>query len=46
MKLAFFWRKANEKFATHYPASVGPHMTNTDSGPVQGSRPIAQSSRE
>jgi hypothetical protein len=35
MKLAFFWRKANEKFATHYPASVGPHMTNTDSDPFK-----------
>ena len=35
MKLAFFWRKANERFATHYPASVGPHMTNTDSDPFK-----------
>ena len=35
MKLAFFWRAANEKFATHYPASVGPHMTNTDSDPFK-----------
>jgi hypothetical protein len=33
MKLAFFFRAANEKFATDYPAAVGPHMTNTDSGP-------------
>jgi hypothetical protein len=33
MKLAFFFRDANEKFATDYPAAVGPHMTNTDSGP-------------
>jgi imidazolonepropionase-like amidohydrolase len=31
MKLAFFFRAANEKFATDYPAAVGPHMTNTDS---------------
>src|SRR5947209_6184517 len=31
MKLAFFWRAANEKYATDYPAAVGPHMTNTDS---------------
>jgi hypothetical protein len=35
MKLAFFWRGANEKYATHYPASVGPHMTNTDSDPFK-----------
>src|SRR6187401_3185618 len=33
MKLAFLFRDANEKYATDYPAAVGPHMTNTDSGP-------------
>ena len=33
MKLAFFFRNANEKYATDYPAAVGPHMTNTDSTP-------------
>jgi hypothetical protein len=33
MKLAFCFREANEKFATDYPAAVGPHMTNTDSSP-------------
>jgi len=33
MKLAFFFRTANEKFASDYPAAVGPHMTNTDSTP-------------
>ncbi len=33
MKLAFFFRAANEKFASDYPAAVGPHMTNTDSTP-------------
>jgi hypothetical protein len=33
MKLAFFFRDANEKYATDYPAAVGPHMTNTDSDP-------------
>jgi Peptidase family M28 len=33
--LAWFLHGANEKFATDYPASVGPHMTNTDSGPFQ-----------
>lgn len=33
MKLAFVFRAANEKYATDYPAAVGPHMTNTDSTP-------------
>jgi hypothetical protein len=33
MKLAFVFRDANEKYATDYPAAVGPHMTNTDSTP-------------
>jgi hypothetical protein len=33
MKLAFFFRQSNERYATDYPAAVGPHMTNTDSGP-------------
>jgi hypothetical protein len=33
MKLAFFFRFANERYATDYPAAVGPHMTNTDSTP-------------
>jgi len=33
MKLAFFFRAANEKYATDYPAAVGSHMTNTDSTP-------------
>lgn len=27
---------ANEKYATDYPAAVGPHMTNTDSTPFVG----------
>jgi hypothetical protein len=31
MKLAFFFRDANEAYATDYPATVGHHMTNTDS---------------
>ena len=35
MKMAFAWRLANEKYATHYPAAVGPHMTNTDSDPFK-----------
>lgn len=33
MKLAFFFRDANEKYATDYPAAVGSHMTATDSTP-------------
>jgi hypothetical protein len=32
-KLAWIFKAANDKYATDYPASVGPHMTNTDSGP-------------
>jgi hypothetical protein len=32
-RLAWFFRAANEKYASHYPAAVGPHMTNTDSAP-------------
>jgi len=35
MKLAWVFQIANEKYATDYPASVGSHMTNTDSGPFQ-----------
>jgi len=33
--LAWVFEQANEKYATDYPAAVGPHMTNTDSGPFQ-----------
>jgi hypothetical protein len=33
--LAWAFRAANEKYATDYPAAVGPHMTNTDSVPFQ-----------
>lgn len=29
--LAFVLKSANEAYATDYPATVGPHMTNTDS---------------
>ncbi len=32
-KLAWIFEAANEQYATDYPAAVGPHMTNTDSGP-------------
>lgn len=34
-ELAWLFHAANEKYATDYPATVGPHMTNTDSGPFQ-----------
>jgi hypothetical protein len=33
MKLAWAFKAANDRYATDYPAQVGPHMTNTDSGP-------------
>jgi len=33
--LAWVWHSANTRYATDYPAQVGPHMTNTDSGPFQ-----------
>jgi hypothetical protein len=32
-KLAWILHAANGKYATNYPAAVGPHMTNTDSTP-------------
>jgi hypothetical protein len=32
-RLAWFFRAANDRYATHYPAAVGFHMTNTDSTP-------------
>ncbi len=35
MKLAFIFKAAADDYTTHYPATVGPHMTNTDSGPFQ-----------
>jgi hypothetical protein len=39
MRLAFFFRDANEKYATDYPAAVGHHMTNTDSTPFMDYTP-------
>jgi Peptidase family M28 len=33
MKLAFVLKAASDKYNTDYPATVGPHMTNTDSTP-------------
>jgi hypothetical protein len=35
MKLAFAFKAAADAYTTHYPATVGPHMTNTDSTPFQ-----------
>ena len=31
--LAFLFKASNDAYATDYPATVGPHMTNTDSTP-------------
>ncbi len=31
MRLAFFFKQAADTYTTDYPATVGPHMTNTDS---------------
>jgi len=39
MKLGFFFRDANEKYASDYPAAVGSHMTNTDSTPFMNRVP-------
>jgi hypothetical protein len=33
--LAWVFHSANQRYATDYPAEVGPHMTNTDSGPFE-----------
>jgi hypothetical protein len=38
-KLAWLFKAANEKYATDYPAAVGPHMTNTDSVPFMDLAP-------
>jgi len=32
-KLAWIFKAANDRYATDYPATVSPHMTNTDSTP-------------
>lgn len=37
--LAFAFHSANETYATDYPATVGPHMTNTDSVPFMDVAP-------
>ena len=33
MKLAFAFKPAADTYTTDYPGTLGPHMTNTDSGP-------------
>jgi hypothetical protein len=33
--LAWVLQRANEKYASDYPVTIGSHMTNTDSGPFQ-----------
>ncbi|HTS26267.1 MAG TPA: M20/M25/M40 family metallo-hydrolase [Bryobacteraceae bacterium] len=38
-ELAWAFLAANEQYATDYPAVVGNHMTNTDSGPFQDLTP-------
>jgi Peptidase family M28 len=39
MKLAFYFRDANERYASDYPAAVGNHMTNTDSANFEDQAP-------
>jgi hypothetical protein len=39
MRLALKFQLANEKYASDYPANIGPHMTNTDSTPFQDLTP-------
>ena len=34
-KLAFLVKAAADRYSKNYPGTVGPHMTNTDSGPFQ-----------
>ena len=39
MRLAFMFKAAADKYNTDYPATVGPHMTNTDSTPFMNEVP-------
>ena len=39
LKLAQKFQLADDKYATDYPANVGPHMTNTDSSPFMNLTP-------
>jgi hypothetical protein len=38
-ELAWYFRRANDKYATDYPAAVGDRMSNTDSGSFQDACP-------
>jgi len=39
MRLAFEFKAAADAYNTDYPATVGPHMTNTDSTPFMNEVP-------
>jgi hypothetical protein len=39
MRLAFIFKAAADTYNTDYPATVGPHMTNTDSTPFMNAVP-------
>ena len=39
MELAFIFKAAADEYNTDYPATVGPHMTNTDSTPFMNQVP-------
>lgn len=39
MQLAFIFKAAADEYNTDYPATVGPHMTNTDSTPFMNEVP-------
>ncbi|HWE50105.1 MAG TPA: M28 family peptidase, partial [Bryobacteraceae bacterium] len=39
MKMAQLFQLADDKYASNYPANVGPHMTNTDSTPFMDLTP-------
>ena len=49
MKLALAVKLAADKYTTDYPGTLGPHMTNTDSGPfmdiVRGDQPARKRAR-
>jgi peptidase M28-like protein len=38
-KLAWFFRRSNDRYATDYPAAVGDRMSNTDSDPFKDACP-------
>jgi Zn-dependent M28 family amino/carboxypeptidase len=40
MQLAFVFKAAADAYNTDYPATVGPHMTNTDSTPFMNIVPV------